>query len=83
MYYMSTQRGPIDFLAPLARRVIEAMKEDLSRDFGVKEVFIVLQQMHPNRALGSDGMSPLFYQKYWSIMGQIVTEVAIHTLNSG
>lgn len=61
---MSTQRGPIDFLALLVGRVTEVMKEDLSREFKAEEVFTALQQMHPNKTSGLDGMSPLFYHKY-------------------
>lgn len=31
--------------------------------------------MHPDKSLGPDGMSPGFYQKHWSIVGDDVVKV--------
>ena len=55
------------------------MNESLLVECKVEEVWKALKQMHPTKALGSDGMSPIFYQKYWDIVG---TEVTIYVLNS-
>lgn len=71
MYSTSIEREPIDFLSPLAGRVTDAMMEDLSQDFGAKEILTTLKQMHPNKVPESDGMS---YQKYWSIVGLTIIE---------
>ena len=39
--------------------------------------------MHPSKSLDSNGMSPFFFQKYWSIVGLDVTLVILLVLNSG
>lgn len=78
--FPQNQREPAYFLSPLAGRITGDMHKDLSRDFGLGEILIALNQMHPNKALGLDGMSPIFYQKYWSTVGPIVTEATLQAL---
>ena len=39
--------------------------------------------MHPKKALGQDGMPPLFYQHYWSSIGNCVTQTILDFLNHG
>ena len=38
--------------------------------------------MHPTKFPGSDGMPPLFFQKYWSIIGQDVIDCVLNILNT-
>nr|XP_023903860.1 uncharacterized protein LOC112015657 [Quercus suber] len=44
----------------------EEMNASLCREFEACEVATALQQMAPLKAPGPDGMSPLFYQHFWS-----------------
>ena len=67
---------PIDFEASLSavnKRVSEAMNADLLKEFKEEEVWRALMQMHPTKSPGPDGMSPLFFQKYWDVVGPQVT----------
>ena len=55
--------------------------ESLIREFTNEEVVAALKQIHPNKAPRPDGMSVVFFQKYWSIVGNNVTNMVINVLN--
>ena len=58
------------------------MNESLGRVFTREEVVTALKQIHPTKALGPDGMSTLFYQKYWNIVGNGITNMVLNVLNN-
>ena len=53
------------------------------RMFREEEIRVALNQMHPTKALGPDGMSPIFFQKYWDVVGQSVVSCVSQILNTG
>jgi hypothetical protein len=63
-------------------KVTRAMNDQLCRNFTAEEVHQALQQMHPTKAPGPDGMSAVFFQKYWAIVGKEVTEEVLQVLNT-
>ena len=65
------------------KRVTPEMNEELIKEFKVVEVWQALQQMHPTKSPESDGMSPIFYQKYWDVVGPSVSNCVLQVLNSG
>ncbi|KAL0433678.1 UNVERIFIED_CONTAM: hypothetical protein Slati_2702100 [Sesamum latifolium] len=67
----------------LEPRVTTAMNETLSQPFTSDEITRALKQMHPLKSPGPDDMSPIFYQKYWSIVGPEVCNSVLDFLNHG
>ena len=77
---------PIDFSASLGavdKKVSNAMNEDLLSDFKAEEVQRALKQMHPTKSPGPDGMSPVFFQRYWDIVGPNVVDCVLNILRIG
>ena len=77
---------PMEFggsLRVLNRRVSDDMNDLLLKEFRAKEVRRALKQMHPTKSPGPDGMSPIFFQKYWDVVGPQVVHYVLNTLNSG
>ena len=67
----------------IERRVTGEMNDSLLKEFQPDEVQQALHQMHPTKSLSLDSMPPLFVQKYWSIVGQDVTDCVLNILNTG
>ncbi|KAL4594323.1 hypothetical protein ACB092_12G012200 [Castanea dentata] len=63
--YSTEQRGSYEASMDVVnQRVSREMNSQLLEEFIVHEVKKALQQMHPTKSLGPDGMSPIFYQRY-------------------
>ena len=58
------------------------MNSDLIDKFSKTEVEIALKQMAPLKAPGPDGMPPIFFQHYWSSIGDDVVKAVLSCLNS-
>ena len=52
--------------------VTEPMNTTLLRDFSREEVEVAMKQMEPITAPGPDDMPPIFYQSFWSTVGDDV-----------
>ena len=50
-------------------RVTDEMNQRLISTYTREEVEATLKQMHPTKAPGLDGMSAIFFQKYWDVLG--------------
>ena len=61
----------------------EEMNESLCREFEASEVATALQEMAALKALGPNGMPPLFYQHFWSTVNHDVTSSILSWLNLG
>ena len=59
------------------------MNNELLKEFKVEEVWRAFKQMHPTKSPGPNGMSPIFYQKHWEIVGRSVSNCVLQTLNTG
>ena len=77
---------PVDFeeiLHIVGPKFLREMNADLVRVFHEGEVRQALKQMYPLKALGPDGMPPLFYQHFRSTCGQEVCKKVLDFLNHG
>ena len=77
---------PTNFEASLSAintSVTTELNEELLTNFKAKEVWRALKQMHPTKAPSPNGMSPIFYQNYWDIVGSDVIKCVLNALNSG
>ena len=54
--------------------VTKSMNRGLVQEFQAVEVVKALKQMHPKTSPYPNGMPPLFYQQYWSLVGNCVTQ---------
>ena len=72
-----------DFLTTVTNKLTDDMQEVLTRPYSSEEVKVAHFQMGPTKAPGSDGMNAFFYQKFWHIVGNKVTDTVLDFLHSG
>ena len=58
------------------------MNRELIKEFFKDEILTALKQMHPTKAPRPNGMSTIFFRKYWDIVGNSVTNMVLNVLNS-
>ncbi|XP_074277216.1 uncharacterized protein LOC141600859 [Silene latifolia] len=61
-------------------RVTADMNENLREDYSEEEVVHALNQRHPLKAPGPEGMNGLFFQTYWHIVGKLVVKTVLGIL---
>ena len=62
--------------------ITDEMNDILMAEFHIEEVEVALKQMAPLKSPGPDGIPPLFYQSYWSLLGSNVsTTILIRVLS--
>lgn len=61
--------------------ISEEQNAHLTRSFTREEIGGVIKKMHPTKAPGPDGMQAIFYQKYWDIVGEDVSNYCLDFLN--
>ncbi|KAL6208609.1 hypothetical protein ACLB2K_019558 [Fragaria x ananassa] len=69
-------------LQTIQPRVTSVINQILTAPYWLEEVKDALFQMHPSKALGPDGISPFFFQKYWDLVGVEVSNAVISFLTT-
>ena len=82
IYSPSSPCGISEVTCAVPRCVTEDMNAELTKVFTRDEVTNVLKQLHPTKAPGLDGMSAIFFHKYWDIVGLNITNMVLNVLNS-
>ncbi|KAL3530646.1 hypothetical protein ACH5RR_009968 [Cinchona calisaya] len=75
--HMFTSSHPIEFediLRDIPTTITSIMNDQITKPFEEEEIRKVIFSMHPNKAPGPDGMSPLFFMQFWDIVGKDVTQ---------
>ncbi|GKV09429.1 hypothetical protein SLEP1_g20934 [Rubroshorea leprosula] len=67
----------------LCLRVTIAANDFLLQPFMEANITEALYQMHPTKALGPDGLSPSFFQCFWSIVKDDIVKPCLDFLNNG
>ncbi|XP_074301224.1 uncharacterized protein LOC141632585 [Silene latifolia] len=80
LFFTANPAVPDDILEGIEQRFTDDMNAILRHDYSEDEVLDALNQMHPLKALGPDGMNGLFYQTYWSTIGPVVLETVLAIL---
>ena len=62
--------------------VTQETNDLLIRPFVKEEVVTAINQMEPITAPGPDGMPPIFYQSFWSFIGDEVCSAVLNCLNN-
>ena len=71
-----------DIMDAVLPSVTEDMNTQLLRPFLKEEVEEAIKEMKPITALGPDGMPPLFYQSFWSLIGDDISSAMLDCLNN-
>ena len=81
--FSSSRQDEIDEVVQSIKFVItENMNRSLASAFSRVEIKTALNQMAPLKALGLDRMPPIFFQKFWSDIGDDVVQAILSCLNS-
>ena len=69
-------------LKAIEPKVTANINQELIKDFTRDEVEHALKHMEPLKALGPNGMPPIFFQSFWSVVGDDVTYAVLDCLNN-
>ncbi|KAA3484776.1 reverse transcriptase [Gossypium australe] len=69
-------------LEGIDRMITQEDNKFLLDPFRKEEIQIALEGMGPTKAPGADGFPALFFQRYWHIVGQDVTDYCLGILNN-
>ncbi|KAL5543298.1 hypothetical protein UlMin_011008 [Ulmus minor] len=84
--FSSSYPSSVDFdrvLEGIERKVTPQQNEQMDQAFVAEDVRTAVFQMAPTKSPGADGMSAIFYQKFWPIIGEDITAACLSFVNGG
>ncbi|KAL5539506.1 hypothetical protein UlMin_045993 [Ulmus minor] len=70
-------------LDSIETKITPQLNGQLEQAFEAEDVRTVVFQMAPTKSPGADGMSAIFYKKFWPIVGEEVTAACLGFVNGG
>lgn len=83
LFSTSGQPNHMDILDTIPHKVDDYMNSQFNEPFDDEEIYLAVKQMYPRKAHDPDGMAPLFYQKFWQIIGKDVCPAVRRALQMG
>lgn len=71
-----------EILEIIKEKISLGQNQMLTEDFTREEIQEAIFLMHPDKSPGPDGMNPVFYQNFWNIIGNDVTQACLNVLSS-
>ena len=68
----------VEVLQCVEPRITTEQNHTLMESFSPADVRDAIFSMHPHKSPGLDGMNPVFFQKFWSIVGDDVSAVCLN-----
>ncbi|KAL5555522.1 hypothetical protein UlMin_037758 [Ulmus minor] len=84
--FSSSFPSSVDFdrvLEGIERKVTPQQDEQMDQAFVAEDVKTAVFQMAPTKSPGADGMSAIFFQKFWPIVGEEITAACLGFANGG
>ena len=85
IFFSSSSPSSLDMdpiLSCVKPRVTGEMNYSLTSPFSSEEVRLALVDMHPTKNSRPNELPALFYQKYWSIVGEDITKTVLNILTN-
>ncbi|XP_041024388.1 uncharacterized protein LOC121264998 [Juglans microcarpa x Juglans regia] len=82
LFATSNPKQMEDVINTVKRKVTPQMNEALIAPFRKEEVEEAVFQMGPYKSPGPDGYGACFYQKYWSVIGEDVSDAILDFMHS-
>lgn len=81
--FRATESNGQEVVQCVPNKITEAQNAKLLAAVTEEEVKVALFQMDPDKAPGPDGMSPVFFQKHWKIVGKDIASMVREFFISG
>ncbi|XP_021737341.1 uncharacterized protein LOC110703870 [Chenopodium quinoa] len=78
---MPSPEGCAKVLESVEKVISEDHNSELLKPFSKDEIFAAISSKHPCKAPGPDGIHAIFYQKFWHIVGDDVTNQVCNILH--